>query len=139
MFAVESALEGGGEGSGGKIIDQHRGPGERLEKSPVQAYRTGQRQGHQKFGQSLEHKQTIRLTRSASNGFCTSKGKKLLPPSCVGAVTFFQFILTGQRCLSLWPQGSESGRVARSAKASGLLIGIWFWARPLVLGAARVF
>ncbi len=85
----------------------------------MQTYRAGQRQDHQKLGQSLEHKKTIRLTRSTSNRFCASNGKELLPPSCLGAVTFFQFMLTRQRCLSLWPQGSESGRVARSAKASG--------------------
>ena len=66
MFAVESALEGGGEGSSGEIIDQHRGPGKRLEKSPMQTYRAGQRQCHQKFGQSLEHKIMILLTRSVS-------------------------------------------------------------------------
>jgi len=67
MFAVERALEGRGEGSGGQVIHQHRGPGQRLEKRPVQAYHAGQCQDYQKFCQSPEHEIIILLTRPVSN------------------------------------------------------------------------
>src|ERR1035438_6123984 len=50
MLAVKSALEGHEERIGGEVIDQHRGPRKRLKPRRTEAYRTGQRHGHQKFG-----------------------------------------------------------------------------------------
>ena len=67
MLAVESPLEGRAEGISGEVIDQHGGPRKRLKKTPVQAYGTGERYGHQKFGQPLGHIETIRPARATSN------------------------------------------------------------------------
>jgi hypothetical protein len=54
----------------------------------VQTYRASQRQGHQKFGHSLEHKKTIRLTRSTSNRLLRKRSQENHTDRVRGGRTF---------------------------------------------------
>lgn len=86
-MAVERALHGFHQGGGAKIVREHRGPGHRLKKRPVQANRTGQRRDDRQSGQPGKHKRKLLSHASLSNPFgchstaqfgCLAKEK---PPS----------------------------------------------------------
>jgi hypothetical protein len=55
MFAIEGFDEGFLDGSGLKIVRQHGGPRDRLERHPMQADRRDKRENHGQFTQSGEH------------------------------------------------------------------------------------